>query len=383
MRVLLISIGTELLSDILDTNASLAARRFQESNIPLVGKITLADDQLSIEETLQGALDRMDVIVTIGGLGIHENDLTHKAVARLTGRKCSPDKVPPIENVLPIGGPEVGRRGFLLEASKSTLICLPGKPRDMAYLLETEVLPLLQRRIIDDAAHGWALLRTAGLMESTLAQQLMDLNVSDRQRVSLSSFAGQTDIGIWVEGESQESVNRQLEVLVSEVLERFGDQIYGQAGDRLEDVLLRHLENSQIKTAAAECYTDGSLAQTLGQAHIHSKETMVTVTPSKTSVELAQHLDLDLLNSDTDLTRWCREAAERLKEKAAADIGLLVYNNITPGGIQLLITLASSYGVSVMQRSFGGHPDNIAQWASTLSMVHLRRWLLAHHPEAV
>jgi hypothetical protein len=89
------------------------------------------------------------------------------------------------------------------------------------------------------------------------------------------------------------------------------------------------------------------------------------------------------LTNDTDLTRWCREAAERLKEKAAADIGLLVYNNITPGGIQLLITLASSSGVSVMQRSFGGHPDNIAQWASTLGMVHLRRWLLAHHPEAV
>jgi hypothetical protein len=110
---------------------------------------------------------------------------------------------------------------------------------------------------------------------------------------------------------------------------------------------------------------------------------MVTVAPSKTGAELAQHLDLSLLTSDTDLTRWCREAAERLKEKAAADIGLLVYNNITPGGIQLLITLASSYGVSVMQRSFGGHPDNIAQWASTLGMVHLRRWLLAHHPEAV
>jgi nicotinamide-nucleotide amidase len=383
MRVLLISIGTELLSDILDTNASLAARRFQESNIPLVGKITLADDQLSIEETLEGAMDRMDVIVTIGGLGVHENDLTHKAVAAVTGRKCYPDQVPPMENVLPLGGPEVGRRGFLLETSRSTLICLPGKPRDMAYLLETEVLPLLQRRILEDTAHSWALLRTAGLMESTLSQQLMDLNVGESQRVSLSSFAGQTDIGIWIEGESQVWVERQLKVLVSEVLDRLGDQVYGQAGDRLEDVLLHHLEKSRLKTAAAECFTDGSLAQTLGQVHSGKGENIVIIASARTGAELAQQLGLDVLTNDSDLTRWCREAAERLKEKMSADIGLVVYNNITPGGIQLLITLASSFGVSVMQRSFGGHPDNISQWASTLGMVHLRRWLLAHHPEVV
>lgn len=382
MRVLLISIGTELLSDILDTNASLAARRLQESNIPLVGKITLADDLLSIKETILGALNRMDVILTIGGLGRDENDLTHQAVAEITGRSCSPDKVPPLDSVLPLGGPEVGRRGFLLEEAKSTIICLPGKPRDMAYLLETEVLPLLQRRLIDGAAHGWALLRTAGLMESTLAQQLMDLNNGDHQRVSFSSFAGQTDIGLWVEGETQVWVNQQLEMLVNEVLDRLGDQVYGQIGDRLEDVLLHDLEKSRVKTAAAECYTNGSLAQTLGQARIGTNS-MVTIAPAATGTELADHLDLEALTSDTDLTRWCREAAERLQEKAAADIGLVVYNNITPGGVQLLVTLASAHGVSVMQRSFGGHPDNIAQWASTLGMVHLRRWLLAHQIETV
>jgi hypothetical protein len=254
----------------------------------------------------------------------------------------------------------------------------------MAYLLETEVLPLLQRRLLDDVAHGWALLRTAGLMESTLAQQLMDLNIGDQQRVSFSSFAGQTDIGLWVEGQSQASVNRRLEMLVGEVLNRLGDQVYGQTGDRLEDVLLRDLEKSRIKTAAAECHTNGSLAQTLGQARgVPETEPVVTIAPAATGTDLAHHLDLEALTSDTDLTRWCREAAERLKEKAAADIGLVVYNNITPGGVQLLVTLASSYGVSVMQRSFGGHPDNIAQWASTLGMVHLRRWLLAHHTEAL
>ena len=49
-----------------------------------------------------------------------------------------------------------------------------------------------------------------------------------------------------------------------------------------------------------------------------------------------------------------------------------------PGGVQILVTLASPNGVSVTQRSFGGHPENIDQGALTLGLAHLRRWLLVH-----
>jgi hypothetical protein len=132
--------------------------------------------------------------------------------------------------------------------------------------------------------------------------------------------------------------------------------------------------------AAAECFTDGSLAQAFDQ--VQEFGSAVTIAPATTGDELAHYLNLKLLTSEADLTGWCREAAERLMEKMTADIGLIIYNNITPGGVQLLVTLISSFGVSVMQRSFGGHPDNIAQWASALGMVHLRRWFLAHHPQA-
>jgi molybdopterin-biosynthesis enzyme MoeA-like protein len=340
--------------------------------------VTLGDDLSSIENALRIALSYVEVIITIGGLGNDSNDFTREAVARATGRPYSPDNGLSVPDTLPLGGPEVLRQGFLLEEDSHTLICLPGKPREMAYLLETEVLPWLHRRIKEGIAYRWALLRTAGVMESTLEQQLADLNQGDRQRVSFSSFAGQTDIGLWVEGESQDLVNNSLQNLVDEVLNRLGDQVYGQAGDRLEDVLLHHLHESRIRVAAAECYTNGSLDQSLGQGN--GVETAVIVFPFETAGQLAEHLDLAPLTGDGDLTRWCRLAAERLKEQESTDVGLVVYNNITPGGVQLLVTLASSHGVSVMQRSFGGHPDNIDQWASTLGMVHLRRWLLAHHP---
>jgi hypothetical protein len=66
-------------------------------------------------------------------------------------------------------------------------------------------------------------------------------------------------------------------------------------------------------------------------------------------------------------------------EETGNPLGLVIYNNVTQGGVQILVTLASPNGVSVTQRSFGGHPDNIDQWALSLGLSHLRRWLLAHH----
>jgi hypothetical protein len=70
--------------------------------------------------------------------------------------------------------------------------------------------------------------------------------------------------------------------------------------------------------------------------------------------------------------------AERLLQRAESDLGLVVYNHMTPGGIQMLVTLASPMGVSVTQRSFSGRPENIDQWVCSLALAHLRRWLLVH-----
>jgi hypothetical protein len=67
-----------------------------------------------------------------------------------------------------------------------------------------------------------------------------------------------------------------------------------------------------------------------------------------------------------------------LRERVGTDLSLLVLNQVSPGGMQLMVTLASPKGVSLIQRTFGGHPDNIADWTVTLSLVLLRRWLLAN-----
>jgi hypothetical protein len=111
---------------------------------------------------------------------------------------------------------------------------------------------------------------------------------------------------------------------------------------------------------------------------IPGSQQMIFSLPTTTWTDLADYLHLEKLTPESDLTHWCRVAAERLLLESETDLGLVVYNNVTQGGVQVLVTLASPHGVSVTHRSFGGQPANINQWACTLGLTHLRRWLLAH-----
>jgi nicotinamide-nucleotide amidase len=284
--------------------------------------------------------------------------------------------LPGISGATLLGGAKGQPGGILIEEKEGTIISLPGNRREMAFLLETEVFPYLRDRMPEQQLEsGYILLRSVGVVKSSLKQELAAFLNGSHHKITFDSFAGQTNIRIWAEAESQEIVHDELDRLKIEVMSRLGDHIFGFENDRLENVVYQSLEKANVKLALAECYTGRILTQTLNQ--ISNPNKLLTLLPTFRDHDLAEQLQLEQVTTD-NLSRWCRTAAERLLEKSDTDLGLVVYNNVTQGGIQILVTLASSFGVSVTQRSFGGHPDNINQWAFTLGLSHLRRWLLVH-----
>jgi hypothetical protein len=140
-------------------------------------------------------------------------------------------------------------------------------------------------------------------------------------------------------------------------------------------VVLEALVNNHKTVSIAECYTHRAIYNSM--VVLPGCARAVSFLEPQTWQGLADTLQLGDPDQD-NLTQWCRRAAEEMLVQTKTDLGLMVYNNMTPGGVQILVTLASSNGVSVTQRSFGGHPDNIDQWALTLGLAHLRRWLLVH-----
>lgn len=376
MKVEIISIGTELLlSQILNTNAAHAARCLDEIHVNLAYQVTVGDVPEDMVNAMRTGMARCDAVIVIGGLGQEENDYTRRAAAEATQRELL-DELPGIAGARVLGAAPLNARGLLLEEPESTLICLPGRPREMAYLLETEVLPYLQRRQAQSRTSNWVLLRTAGLMESTLSQLLSDLALTPQQQVTFSSYAGQTDIRLWAEGDSRVEVEQGLSKLARQVYATLGDHIFGSGEARLERVLLEQMRQAKVTLTLAECHTNGSLRRSLES--VPGATSLIAALPAQTDEELAEQLAIAPFEADNDLTRWCRLAAERLREDSGSALSLVIYRYERPGGVQLLVTLASAHGVSVTQRSFGGHPDSMEDWASTLGMVHLRRWLLSH-----
>ncbi len=376
MKVEIISIGTELLvSDILDTNAAYISRSLREVNVSLTGKVTVGDDPEMIADAFQVALRRANMVIATGGLGNGKDDFTRQAVTAVTQRHTTAEP-PGIHGAILLGNSEVGSTGLMLEENSGVLVCLPGNRREMSYLLETEVLPYLRQQLSTEMFTGWTLLRCVGVMESSLKQDLSDLAASPNHRITFDSFAGQTNIRLWAKANSEQALREQLQALKTAVSQRLGDYVFGEEADRLEAVVLKNLVKSGLHLSLAECYTHGIINETIKP--LAGAAEHIVLHPATTWKELGAALQLNNLTGD-NLSQWCRSAANALRSHDNSDLSLIVYNNVTQGGVQVLVTLASPNGVSVTQRSFGGHPENIDQWALTLGLTHLRRWLMVHN----
>src|SRR5947208_187121 len=88
MTAEILSIGTELLlGQIVDTNAAYLARALAALGIDVYRKETVGDNPARIEETLRLAAERADLILTSGGLGPTQDDLTKECIASVFGEE--------------------------------------------------------------------------------------------------------------------------------------------------------------------------------------------------------------------------------------------------------------------------------------------------------
>src|SRR5213595_4186694 len=84
----IIAIGSELLaSDRTDTNSLWLTEQLNRIGIDVKLKTVVGDDDARLEEVVRDAAKRSRVVITTGGLGPTEDDITRKVVARALGRR--------------------------------------------------------------------------------------------------------------------------------------------------------------------------------------------------------------------------------------------------------------------------------------------------------
>jgi molybdenum cofactor synthesis domain-containing protein len=193
----LLSIGTELtVGETRDTNAGELARSLTSIGVAVQRIQALPDDLAAVRDAFAGCLDRVDLVVSTGGLGPTPDDLTREAIAAVVGETPAVD--PDLEAWLrglwarrAMDMPAMNLKQAWLIASAEALpnangtapawwvdrpdgrvvVALPGPPREMRPIWEAHVLPRLTGRSAG-ADVASRTLRLAGIGESAVADLL-------------------------------------------------------------------------------------------------------------------------------------------------------------------------------------------------------------------
>jgi len=288
MKAEIIAVGSELLTpDRMDTNSLFLTEELNKLGIEVLRKTIVGDNRELLSEAFHDALNRVPVVISSGGLGPTEDDLTRETLAELLGRKLqrNEDVVRAIEarfRSLKRDMPAVNLRqamvpegaevlenlrgtapGLWLEDKGRMIALLPGPPRELKPLFLEQVLPRLQRR-----ASGVRMfhreLRVTGLGESHVEERIKPIYTRYKE-VSTTILAAPGEIQIHLRswGEDSAQSNTTLDEIVRSFELALGDRIYAHSAASLEEVVGQLLVENRATIAAAESCTGGLLAERL------------------------------------------------------------------------------------------------------------------------
>jgi nicotinamide-nucleotide amidase len=289
MRAEIVSIGSELLlGQIVDTNAAFIARQLAALGLDLFHKTTVGDNLSRVAAAVETALGRAHIVITTGGLGPTEDDVTREAVSRATGRELvfRPELLEQIatffrarglplspsnrrqayipHGAIPLPNPVGTAPCFVLEEGDRTLIVLPGVPREMEHLLVTRALPHIRTRYGLQAVIVSRLVRVAGLGESRVGELLVDLMAKGANpTVGTMAHPGQVDVRIAAKGSDEAAARALIAPVEADVRARLGDTVFGTDGESLEGVVATRLADQGRTLGLVEVGTGGLVSERL------------------------------------------------------------------------------------------------------------------------
>ena len=292
MNAEIVSIGSELLlGQIVDTNASWIAQRLAEAGVNLFYKTTVGDNMDRMVEVLDRALDRSDVVVTGGGIGPTQDDLTREAIAKVTGRKVVTDPGSLLElrerfqkrgfiltknnerqaqipdGAIVVRNPNGTAPAFIVETDRGVTISLPGVPFEMKWLVENEVIPYLREKFGLTQMIHYRILKVADLGESAVDDRIGHLIAeSANPTVGVLAHPGQGDVRIAALAKSIDEANGLIDVVDTEVRELLGDHIFGVDDETIESVIGKLVAESKATVATCEDLSGGAVAAAIQEA---------------------------------------------------------------------------------------------------------------------
>ena len=285
----LVSIGSELLlGQIVDTNSAWISQRLAEVGANTYYKTTVGDNLRRMVEVLSQAVNRSDVVITGGGIGPTQDDLTREAVAAVFGvevvtheesmrelrdryqrrgfivTKNNEKQAQIPDGAKVVKNPNGTAPAFIMEGESATVICLPGVPFEMKWLVTNEVIPYLQRRFDLHETIHYRVLKVIDMGESAVDDKIGHLIAeSSNPTVGVLARPGQVDVRIASRAESTEDALTMIEPMERQVRDILGQNVFGVDDETIESVVGELLSRLGASIAVYEDLSGGAVAEVM------------------------------------------------------------------------------------------------------------------------
>ena len=287
MKAEIIAIGTELTSgQSLDTNSQWLSQQLGALGIPVHFHTTVGDDMDENVVAFRIAAERVDLVITSGGLGPTQDDLTRDVLARVAGvalvedaqslreiealfarRNRTMTERNRVQALLPVGAspltnPIGTAPGMIMAVGASLVACLPGVPTEMKRMFADTVVPQLKKRGLITKHIAHRKINLFGKGESDVEADALDLTARGRvPEVGITASQATIAFRIAAEGATEALARAAIEPTAVLIYERFADLIVGEGTDDVAEALAAQLARTGLTIATAESCTGGLLAQ--------------------------------------------------------------------------------------------------------------------------
>jgi nicotinamide-nucleotide amidase len=382
----IIAVGSELLTaHRVDTNSLFLTGRLEDLGVEVRAKAVVGDRRADLATLLREALSRADVVITTGGLGPTDDDLTREVVADVLDRPLREEagilagirarfdrrgvRMPAINQrqaMVPAGAtvlpnPNGTAPGLWLESADRIVVLLPGPPRELQPMFDAHVAPRLgalaggrriRRRVIK--VHG----RSESQVEeiafpiySTLGDAVIPVETT------ILATPGQIELHLAAAGEDMAALDARLEAGVTRLSAALGDVVFSTDGRSLERVVGDLLQARGWHVAAAESCTAGLVMARLTDVPGSSAWVAGGVVAYANDVKVAQlGVAASLIEAHGAVSEPVAVAmAEGVRARLGADLAVAVTGIAGPSGG----STAKPVGTVVIAVAMDGAPASV------------------------
>jgi nicotinamide-nucleotide amidase len=394
----IVSIGTEIMrGEITDTNAVYLASQLPLLGIELQRITTSADNINQLAQIIRQSLKRSSVVITTGGLGPTQDDLTREAVAKVCEEELFTDahlvtelkahfvrmgrEMPPsnmqqamrISSSTSLPNPRGTAPGLWAEKKGKVVAVMPGPPREMLPMWQNEVLPRLKARFPAEVIQARTI-KTFSMQEAKVGELLQQFFEVTNPTLGIYAKPDGIQVRLIAQGNN---AARLLDVAEKDIKTKLSPYVWGTDSDTLEGIVAKALNDRSLSLATIEQFTGGLLG------HIISNNVL---SPQfyRGGIILNSELTATRLGipvTDTITGSLAEAMAKSVKEQFSSDFGLSITgieNNRGPGNQSdiVYIGIADAAGTKSWPQHFMINRADSCERAAVGALFRLRERLI-------